>query len=90
MNDHTRGAQRQMISAASEIAKIGKTGMLHASPSQSQRKYTDRTRFEHRAIERGVYVPDDAHVEICLNCTRKTCTGNCKLMAGRMKKKVEG
>jgi hypothetical protein len=88
MNDHTIGAQRMMRAAAEEIARIHRTGVLPVAPTA--RKYDEKTKHEHRAIERGVYVPDDAHMEICLNCTRKTCTGNCKLMAGRMKKKVEG
>ena len=32
------------------------------------------------AIEGGRYVPDEINIQTCLNCTRKRCTGNCKLL----------
>ena len=36
-------------------------------------------------------IPDEEHVQICLNCTRKTCSGSCKLVGktttGRRRRK---
>lgn len=40
------------------------------------------------AIEGGRYVPDEINVQTCLNCTRKRCTGACKLL--KTKKRGEG
>jgi hypothetical protein len=41
----------------------------------------------------GQYVPDEEHVHICLNCTKKKCTGYCSLVSktttGKSRKKKE-
>lgn len=65
-----------------EIALIEKNGSLGI---QEQKR---SGRHENSSIERGTYVPDDAHIDICLNCTRKKCTtGNCKLMSKNTRKR---
>lgn len=34
-----------------------------------------------------VHIPDEEHVQICLNCTRKRCTGYCNRVRGYGKKR---
>lgn len=63
--------------AVAEVATIEKVGVL-----KTRRMGGRPRRHNSTAIERGEYVPDEAHVDICLNCTRATCTGRCKLVRG--------
>ena len=74
-----------LINAAKEIRAVCRDGMIHADAGEFMQGGTSPK--GNNRIERGQYVPDDEHLEICLNCTKKICSGNCKLMAGRMKKK---
>lgn len=41
----------------------------------------------------GQYVPDEEHVHICLNCTKKKCKGSCSLVSrtttGKKRQKKE-
>lgn len=70
------------VDVSAEVAEIRKTGVLGI---QGQKRYEQH---DFNRIERGVYVPDDAHIDICLNCTRKKCTtGNCKLMSKNTRKR---
>jgi hypothetical protein len=70
------------VDVSAEVAEIAKTGYLGI---QEQKR---SGRHENSSIERGTYVPDDAHIDICLNCTRKKCTtGNCKLMSKNTRKR---
>ena len=73
------------VFANKEIAEIGKTGMIHAAAAAEPKRAEHTGRG--RAIERGQYVPDDAHIDICLNCTRKKCTGYCKRVKGARRKR---
>lgn len=72
-----------MFDAADELAEIEKRGVLGV------RDRTGEIRHDYNKIERGIYVPDEAHIEICLHCTRKTCTGYCRLMSKNTRKKRE-
>ena len=65
--------------AVAEVAKIEKSGVLHVAGVSNRRHNST-------ALERGEYVPDEAHIEVCLKCTRKKCSGKCKLVEGRMTK----
>ena len=61
-------------------------GAFEGAAVAGRREYVNR-------IEGGQYVPDEEHVQVCLNCTRKKCTGYCKDVRsyGRgRKKKAEG
>ena len=60
--------------AVAEITKIEKSGVLRTTCAGAKRRHNST------ALERGEYVPDEAHIEICLNCTRATCSGRCKLV----------
>lgn len=72
----------EKVDLSAEVAEIAKTGCLGI---QEQKR---DGRNDYNRIERGVYVPDDAHIDICLNCTRKKCTtGNCKLMSKNTRKR---
>lgn len=69
------------VDVSAEVAEIAKTGCLGIQ----EQKRSGRNEFSQ--IERGVYVPDDAHIDICLNCTKKKCTGYCKLMSKNTRKR---
>lgn len=69
------------VDVTAEVAAIQKTGYLGV---QEQKR---SGRHDFTQIERGVYVPDDAHIDICLNCTKKKCTGKCKLIKGGTRKR---
>lgn len=69
------------VDVSAEVATINKTGFLGV---QDQMR---NNRGGYTQIERGTYIPDDAHIDICLNCTRKKCTGYCKLMSKNTRKK---
>lgn len=46
---------------------------------------------ERRGEHESVYIPDEEHVQICLNCTRKRCTGYCnKVRSYGKRRKEEG
>ncbi len=62
--------------AVAEVAKIEKSGVLRTTSAGSSPK----PRHNSTALERGEHVPDEAHLKICLNCTRATCSGRCKLV----------
>lgn len=73
--------EHKMVDVSAEIAEIEKHGCLGVQePARSARGAYNR-------VERGAYVPDDAHIDICLNCTRKKCTGYCKLMSKNTRKR---
>ncbi len=69
------------VDVSAEIATINKTWRLGIQEQQRG------ARHDYNRIERGTYVPDDAHIDICLNCTRKKCTGYCKLMSKNTRKR---
>ena len=69
------------VDVSAEVAEIAKTGYLGIQ----EQKRSGRSEFTQ--IARGVYIPDEAHIDICLNCTRKKCTGNCKLMSKNTRKR---
>jgi hypothetical protein len=41
------------------------------------------------SISNGTYIPDEENMELCLNCTRKSCTGNCKKIMEAKKRRAE-
>lgn len=47
---------------------------------------------ERRGEPEHVSIPDEEHVQICLNCTRKRCTGYCNKVRnyGTRRKKEDG
>ena len=75
----------------SEIEKRGVLGVARCESGGNKSRVRDRSgevKHAFTQIERGVYVPDEAHIDICLNCERKTCTGYCKLMSENTRKRV--
>lgn len=69
------------VDVSAEVATINKTGRLGIQEQQRG------ARHDYNRIERGTYVPDDAHIDICLNCTKEKCTGYCKRVKGARRKR---
>ena len=42
-----------------------------------------------RKVLAGKYVPDEINVQTCLNCKKKRCTGNCKLIKTKKQNKEQ-
>ena len=57
------------------------------------RQYLKRDDIKKPRMMTGQYVPDEEHVQICLNCTKKNCKGYCSLMSktttGKKRQKKE-
>ena len=63
--------------------EIGQNGCVSVTSGHKRGK-EDVTRHSRiRAVLAGRYVPDEANVDICLNCTKKKCTGSCKALRAR-------
>jgi hypothetical protein len=58
--------------------KIGRGEALHIQNMGSNPDAVSPDAVRKPKMLTGQYVPDEEHVQICLNCERKKCTGYCK------------
>ena len=66
-----------------EMRELGRGEVVHA-----QRELRGDAGSKSRMMT-GQYVPDEEHVQVCLNCKKKYCTGYCRLVSGGGKKRKE-
>ena len=85
--DEFMGDIRSMSTDEMVSRKIERGKPLHAHGAQGD------LGGPQRRMEAGQYVPDEEHVQICLNCTKKKCKGSCSLMSrtttGKKRQKKE-
>ena len=67
--------------------KIGRGESLHVQNMGSNPDAAKVQAVKKPRMLAGQYVPDEEHVQICLHCTKKKCTGYCRLVSGGGKKK---
>lgn len=66
--------------------KIGRGEALHIQNMGSNPDAVSPDAVRKPKMLTGQYVPDEAHVQICLNCKKKTCKGSCPQVRGKGKK----
>ena len=73
--------------------KIERGETLHVQGASSNPGGARREDIKKPRMMTGQYIPDEEHVHICLNCTKKKCKGSCSLMSrtttGKKRQKKE-
>lgn len=69
--------------------KIGRGQALHVQDMGSNPDAVKKSSVQKPRMMTGQYVPDEEHVQVCLNCKKKYCTGYCRLVSGGGKKRKE-
>ena len=92
-NEHVDGI-RSLSTMEMVLGKIGRGEPIRAHGMASGSEVTRSEFFRKPRILVGRYVPDEEHVNICLNCKKKKCTGSCSLVSrtttGKKRKAKEG
>ena len=84
--DEYVGGVRSMSTYEMVNRKIGRGELLHLQNMGSNPDAVSPEAVRKPKMLTGQYVPDEEHVQICLNCKKKTCKGSCALVRGKGKK----
>ena len=90
--DEYIGDIRSMTTSEMVHRKIGRGEALRVQNMGSNPDAATVAGVKKPKMMTGQYVPDEEHVQICLNCKKKRCKGYCSLVSGPGKKhkKKEG